>query len=79
MATLDHNNPCPRGHDIYNFGTAFPGYHYHILGLSDLCLGVKKKILSLFAYGSGVENNILKEMMHLNHMANMATPYYGLK
>ena len=43
MATPLHKNPCPRGHQIYNFGRPFLG-HYYILGLSDLCLGKEKKI-----------------------------------
>ena len=34
----------PRGHEIYNFGRPFLGHHYYILGLSDKCLGVGKKI-----------------------------------
>ena len=29
---------------IYNFGRPFLGHHYYILGLSDQCLGVEKKI-----------------------------------
>ena len=37
-------NPLPRVHEIYNFGRPFLGHDYYILGLSDLCLGVKKKI-----------------------------------
>ena len=32
--------PYPRGHDIYNFGTPFL---YYLISLSDLCLGVEKK------------------------------------
>ena len=44
MATPLHKNPCPRGHEIYNFGRPFLGHHYYILGLSDQCLGVEKKI-----------------------------------
>ena len=44
MATPQHKNPCPRSNEIYNFGRPFIGHHYNILGLSDLCLGVKKKI-----------------------------------
>ena len=36
--------PCPRGHEIYNFGGPFRGHHYYILSLSNLCLGVEKKI-----------------------------------
>ena len=37
--------PCPGGHEIYNFGEPFCGHHYYILSLSNLCLGVEKKIL----------------------------------
>ena len=44
MATPEHKNPCPRGHEIYNFGRPFLGYHYYIFGLSDQCLRVEKKI-----------------------------------
>ena len=44
MATPKHKNPCRRGHEIYNFGRPFLGYHSYILGLSDLCLGVEKEI-----------------------------------
>ena len=35
---------CPGGHEINNFGRLFLGYHYYIHSLSDLCLGVEKKI-----------------------------------
>ena len=31
--------PAPRGHEIYNYGTPFLGYHYFLKP----CLGVKKK------------------------------------
>ena len=44
MTTPLHKNRCPRGHEIYNFGKPFLAYHYYILGLSDLCLVVEKKI-----------------------------------
>ena len=44
MAAPRHKNPCPGGHEIYNFRTPFLGHHYLILSLSDLCPGVKKKI-----------------------------------
>ena len=44
MATPLQKNPCPGGHEIYNFGRPFLGHHYYLLGLSDLCLGVEKKI-----------------------------------
>ena len=28
MATLQHKNPCPGGHEIYNLGRPFLGHHY---------------------------------------------------
>ena len=34
-----------RGREIYNFGRPFLDHNYYILGLSDLCLGVEKKIV----------------------------------
>ena len=37
--------PLPRGHEIYNFGRPFLCHYNYILSLSDLCLGVEKKIL----------------------------------
>ena len=58
MATPEHKNPCPRGDEIYNFGRHFLGYHYYIFGLSDLCLGVEKKIV--------------KETMQFHYMTYMA-------
>ena len=60
MATPEHQNPGPGGHEIYNFGTPFLGHHYYILGLFHLCLGVEKKIF--------------KEIMHFHYMTYMATP-----
>ena len=44
MATPQRKNPCPWGHEINNFGRPFLGHHYYILSMSDLCLGVEKKI-----------------------------------
>ena len=41
---LSKRNPCPRDHEIYNFGRSFLGYYYIILSLSELCLEVEKKI-----------------------------------
>ena len=43
MAMHQHKNPCPWCHEIYNFGRPLLG-HYYILCLSDICLGVEKKI-----------------------------------
>ena len=60
MATRSNKNPCPGGHEIYNFGRPFIVHHYYILSLSDLCLGVEKKIF--------------KEIMHFYYMTYMATP-----
>ena len=55
-----NKNPCPRGHESYNFGWPFLGHHDYILSLSDICMGVEKKIL--------------KEIMHFHYMTYMATP-----
>ena len=41
MATILRKNPCPGGHEIYNFGRPFLGLHYYIHSWSDL---VEKKI-----------------------------------
>ena len=60
-ATPKHKNPCPGGHEIYNFGRPFLCHHNYILSLSVLCLGVEKKIF--------------KEIMHFHYMTYMATPY----
>ena len=45
MATPLRKNPCPGGHEIYNFGRPFLGHHYYILNLSDIYIGGKKKIM----------------------------------
>ena len=60
MATPLQKNPCPGGHEIYNFGRPVLGYRYYILGLSDLCLGVEKKIF--------------KDLMHFHYRTLKATP-----
>ena len=60
MATPYNKNPCPRGHESYNFVRPFLGHHHYILSLSDLCLGVSKKIF--------------KETMYFHNMTYMATP-----
>ena len=39
-----YKNPCP--HEIYNFCRLFLDHHYYTLSLSDLCLGVEKRILN---------------------------------
>ena len=45
MATPEHKNPYPRGHEIYNFGRPFLGHHYYILSLFALCLRVERRFL----------------------------------
>ena len=60
MATPQHKNPCQWGHESYNFGRPFLDLYHFILSLSDLCLGVKKKIF--------------KEKMHFHYMTHMVTP-----
>ena len=54
LATPEHKNPSPRGHEIYNFGTPFLGHDNYTLSLSVLCLEVERKIF--------------KEIMHFHNM-----------
>ena len=42
MTTPNHRNPCPRGHEIFNFGRGFLAHHYYIFSLSARCTLVKK-------------------------------------
>ena len=53
---------APRVMNIYNFGRLFLGYHYYTLSLSDLCLGVEKKIL--------------KKIINFHYMTYLATPQH---
>ena len=63
MAMPQHKIPCPVGHEIYIVGRPFFRHHCnYILSLSDLCLGVEKKIF--------------KEIMHFHYMNYMATPQH---
>ena len=59
MTTPKHKNPCPGGHEIYNFGGPFLGHHCYTLCLSNLCLGVEK--------------NIFKEIMYFHYITYMTT------
>ena len=59
MTTPQHKNPCPGGHEIYNFDRISLGHHNYILSLSILCLEVEKKIY--------------KEIMHFYYVTYMAT------
>ena len=43
MTTPQHKNPCPGGHEIYNFGRPIIGHHYYLLSLIELFPGVEKK------------------------------------
>ena len=44
MSRPQDKNPCPRDHEVHNFGGTFLSHHYFILSLSDLCVGVERKI-----------------------------------
>ena len=55
-----HKNPCPGGHEIYNFGRLKLGHHNKILSLSGLCLREEKKIF--------------KEIMHFHYTTYIAMP-----
>ena len=48
MSRPQDKNPCPRDHEIHNFGGPFLSHHYFILSLSDLCLGVERKIIGKY-------------------------------
>ena len=52
--------PLPQGSWNLQLGRPFLGYHYIKLSLSDLCMGVEKKIF--------------KEIMHFHDMNYMGTP-----
>ena len=54
MATPLQKNPCPWGHEIYNFSRSFLGHHKYTLSLSVLCLQAEKKFL--------------KEIMHFHYV-----------
>ena len=53
-------NPCPGGHEIYNFGGPFLRQYYYTVSLSDLCLG---------------EETVFKEIMDFHFITNMASPH----
>ena len=55
-----HQNPIPGGHEIHNFGRPFLVHKSYLLSLSDLSLGVEKKIFN--------------EVMHFYNVTYMATP-----
>ena len=40
---LAYKNPCPWGHEIYNFSRPFLSHRYYIFNLSDPCSSVEKK------------------------------------
>ena len=40
MTTSYFKNPCPGGHQIYNFGRLFLGHHYYISSIRGLDTGV---------------------------------------
>ena len=61
-ATPQYKNPCPRDHEIKNFGGPFLEHYYFTLSLSDLCLGVEKYIF--------------EEIMYFHYITYMATPQH---
>ena len=42
MATPQQKNPCPEGHEIYNFVLLFLVHFYYMLRSSDICLYFKE-------------------------------------
>ena len=69
MATPQHKNPCPEGHEMYNFG-----HHYYKLRLSEPCpLVEKKKYISFTRFtqitspsGGGHESSCLLTLQMLH-------------
>ena len=55
MVMTNTETPAPGVHESYNFGRPFYGHHYCIPSLSYLCLGLN--------------NKILKEIMHFHYNA----------
>ena len=45
MVSPLHQKPCPGGHETYNFGRPFLDHNCYLLSLSDLYMGIEKKIL----------------------------------
>ena len=62
MSTPLHKDPCPRGHEIYNFDKPFLGHHNFAFSLSVICLRVETKIF--------------KEIMHFHYITYIATPLH---
>ena len=60
MAFSYDKNRSPRGHAIYNFGDSFLVHNYYIHSMSDLCLGIEKKIL--------------EEIIHFHYVTYMKIP-----
>ena len=60
MATPLRKNPCSGNLESYYSGRPFLGYNYYIYSLSDICMGVKKKIF--------------KEIMYFHYMTYMTKP-----
>ena len=52
MVMPSQKNPCPRGHEIYNFGRTFLGHlHYmYIFSLPDLCLRVEEDFKEIYVH-----------------------------
>ena len=55
LATPQHNNPCPGGHEIYNFGRPLHGHYYYALSLSEPCLRVDKRFGDVTITGEGLQ------------------------
>ena len=58
MATPLHKNPCPGGHEIYNFGLD-PSSVIITIHFSALCLGVEKNIFKKYINFNFLSQNYL--------------------
>ena len=49
MATPQHKNPCPRGHEIYNFGRPFVCHHFYILVFQINAWEQRRRFLKIYS------------------------------
>ena len=72
-------NPCPGDHEILHLGRLFLGYHYYIFCLSDLFLGVEKKIFKryyAFSLYDLYDNTLVQVPLSQGHeIYNLGRPF----
>ena len=76
MATLQQKNPCPGGHEIYNFGRPFLGHYYFTLSLYEPCPGLENKIFNEIHQFTLFTPKIPPLGMEGDEICNFLSPYY---